>query len=78
MPKNLVVHEAPATNRLAAARGILDNYAGAGRLSEPDWRAWSVRLAGALSSVTSLAEDAIGLNREMADIFAGLIEGAEH
>jgi hypothetical protein len=76
--------ECTTADRIRAARALLADYdrqAGdvlrGGR--EPDWQRWAGTLAGALTTVTALADDAFrcaaetaGRNREL----AGLLETA--
>lgn len=70
MARNLVVDRMPTRSRLRAARGLLDDYSH----SEPrDWSTWSVRLAGALTSIVGVAEEAVELNSEMADILESIL-----
>lgn len=74
MARNLVIDRRSTTNRLAAARGLLAEYSHAGRQAQPpDWSTWAARLAGALSSVVSVAEEAVDLNAEMADICEAIL-----
>jgi hypothetical protein len=67
--KNLMIGT-PARNRLSAARGMLSDYS---RSRPQDEAAWATRLAGALSSVVGVAEEALALNSEMADIMEKIL-----
>jgi hypothetical protein len=62
-------------NRVTAAYGLLADFENACAGDQPDWLSWATRLAGALSSIASLAEHehadrvaTVALNDEMANL----------
>lgn len=83
MPTDLraVPPERCIQDRIRAARALLADYdrqvedVMRGRRHEPDWQRWTATLAGALTTVATLADDAFqrataaaGLNRQLAEL----------